>query len=61
MSKNKSYFKNKSILITGGTGSFGQEFVEKILHNFSEIKVLSNRWRNEEIKRNLPGNLLMRY
>jgi len=24
-------FKNKSILITGGTGSFGQAFINKIL------------------------------
>ena len=25
---------NKSILITGGTGTFGKAFVEKILHNY---------------------------
>ena len=35
---NKKYFKNKSILITGGTGSFGQKFVDILLENFSSLK-----------------------
>jgi UDP-N-acetylglucosamine 4,6-dehydratase (inverting) len=30
---NKKYFKDKTILITGGTGSFGQAFVNYILKN----------------------------
>tara|TARA_B100001540_G_scaffold109498_1_gene98276 strand:+ start:110 stop:1105 length:996 start_codon:yes stop_codon:yes gene_type:complete len=30
--------KNKSILITGGTGSFGSRFAEYILNNFKHIK-----------------------
>ena len=28
-------FNNKSILITGGTGSFGQRFAQKILQKFN--------------------------
>ncbi len=39
----KNLFKNKNILITGGTGSFGQEFV-KILcknYNFKKLAILS--------------------
>lgn len=28
----------KSILVTGGTGSFGKKFVEAILHNYPEIE-----------------------
>lgn len=32
--------KNKSILITGGTGSFGSKFAEHILENFKDIKKL---------------------
>ena len=32
-------FKGKSLLITGGTGSFGKAFVTKILNNF-DIKRL---------------------
>ena len=33
-------FKNKSILITGGTGSFGKNFVAQILKNYKDIKKL---------------------
>ena len=32
-------FNNKSILVTGGTGSFGKHFVAKILKNFSPKKI----------------------
>jgi UDP-N-acetylglucosamine 4,6-dehydratase (inverting) len=31
-------FSNKSILVTGGTGSFGQKFIDHILHNYPKIK-----------------------
>ena len=33
-------FKNKSILITGGTGSFGKAFCKKILNDYKSIKKL---------------------
>ena len=33
-------FNNKSILITGGTGSFGNEFVETILKKYKKLKKL---------------------
>ena len=32
--------KNKSILITGGTGSFGQDFVRKVIKKFNNIRRL---------------------
>ena len=32
--------KNKTILITGGTGSFGKKFTSLILEKFSNIKKL---------------------
>ena len=35
-----SILKNKSILITGGTGSFGQEFCKTILEKHKNIKKL---------------------
>ena len=35
--KVKKFFKNKTILITGGTGSFGKAFVKTLLVNF-ELK-----------------------
>lgn len=34
------YFKNKSILVTGGTGSFGQKFVEYALNELSPKKLV---------------------
>ena len=38
----KNFLKNKIILITGGTGSFGQMFLKKILNSkFKEIRILS--------------------
>jgi UDP-N-acetylglucosamine 4,6-dehydratase/5-epimerase len=42
-------FKNKSIFISGGTGSFGQAFVKKILNseNFKDIKKLIIYSRDE--------------
>lgn len=33
-------FNNKNILITGGTGSFGNKFVEKVLHKYKKINKL---------------------
>ncbi len=40
MKENINFLKNKSILVTGGTGSFGQLFVETILKNHNLIKKL---------------------
>ena len=33
-------FDGKSILITGGTGSFGKQFTEAILKNITQIELL---------------------
>jgi UDP-N-acetylglucosamine 4,6-dehydratase (inverting) len=35
---NKEFFKNKSILITGGTGSFGKALVSHLLSNKCQLK-----------------------
>ena len=40
MKINTKFLKNKSILVTGGTGSFGQLFVKKILEHHKIIKKL---------------------
>lgn len=32
--------KDKSILVTGGTGFFGKKFIEKILNNYKPHKVI---------------------
>jgi len=34
------FFKDKTILVTGGTGSFGKEFVSNVLKNHSPKKVI---------------------
>ena len=36
--KENNFLKNKSLLITGGTGSFGKAFLETILHKYKEVK-----------------------
>ena len=33
-------FKNKTILVTGGTGSFGKKFVNTILKNINQKRLL---------------------
>ena len=35
---------NKSILITGGTGSFGNHFVKSILRDFEPHKIIIYYW-----------------
>jgi UDP-N-acetylglucosamine 4,6-dehydratase len=57
----------KSILVTGGTGSFGKKFIETILKNFSEIEKIVV-FSRDEFKQfemsNLPqfkGNSKLRY
>lgn len=49
---------NKSILITGGTGSFGKKFVETILNRYPEVKRIVIYSRDElkqfELKQKYP-------
>ncbi|MFA6687834.1 MAG: polysaccharide biosynthesis protein, partial [Desulfuromonas sp.] len=33
-------FNNNSVLITGGTGSFGKKFVATILNNYPQVRRL---------------------
>ena len=33
-------FKNKTILVTGGTGSFGKKFVKTVLQKYNNFKKL---------------------
>ena len=43
-------FKKKTILITGGTGSFGNAFLSRILDssNFEEIRILSRDEKKQD-------------
>ena len=40
LSKYKKYFGNKVVLITGGTGSFGNAFVKELLTTFNPRKII---------------------
>lgn len=51
---------NKSVLITGGSGSFGKKFIETILNRFPEVKRIVVYSRGElkqfELKQKYPPN-----
>jgi UDP-N-acetylglucosamine 4,6-dehydratase len=53
-------FKNKTILITGATGSFGQKFVRKVLDNFSSIKKIIIFSRDEFKQSNMKENFTVK-
>lgn len=54
----ESMLNNKTVLITGGTGSFGKQFIKTILERYSEVKKIIIYSRDElkqfEIKQNYP-------
>ncbi len=52
-------FKNKSILVTGGTGSFGQAFIEEILNNHKPKKIVV--YSRDEMKQYLLKQKLRKY
>jgi UDP-glucose 4-epimerase len=56
-------FKNKIILITGGTGSFGNAFLYKIVRNFSfkEIRILSRDEKKQEDMRKKFNNKKIKF
>ena len=58
----KNLFNNKSILITGGTGSFGKKFLNKILKfNFKQINILSRDEKKQEDLRNKIKNAKVKF
>ena len=55
----KNLFKNKIILITGGTGSFGNEFINYIINNkilFKFIKIFSRDEKKQHDMREKLNN-----
>ena len=52
---------NKSVLITGGTGSFGKKFVETILRDYPQVKKIVISSRDElkqfELKQKYPESI----
>ena len=53
----------KSVLITGGTGSFGKKFVETILNRYPEVKRIVIYSRDElkqfELKQKYPERTII--
>ena len=50
---------NKSILVTGGTGSFGHKFIEKVLNNYQPKKVIvysRDELKQFEMQKEWPEN-----
>ena len=52
-------FKNKTILITGGTGSFGQAFIRKLLNKFKFKKIIV--FSRDELKQSHMQEELKKY
>ena len=58
----KNFLKNKSILITGGTGSFGKKFLNKIINsNFKQIRILSRDEKKQDDLRNEIKNTKVKF
>tara|TARA_B100000787_G_C16199145_1_gene303532 strand:- start:10085 stop:11095 length:1011 start_codon:yes stop_codon:yes gene_type:complete len=57
--KVKKFFKNKTILITGGTGSFGKAFVKTLLVNFELKKIII--FSRDELKQSEMASELISY
>lgn len=55
--------KNKTLLITGGTGSFGTAVLHRFLHtdHFKEIRILSRDEKKQDDMRNLYKNNKIKY
>ena len=59
-----NFLKNKVILITGGTGSFGSAFIFKILNskiNFKEIRVFSRDEKKQDDLRKKINNTKVKF
>ena len=48
-------FNNKNILVTGGTGSFGNAFIKKVLHEYKPNKLIvysRDEYKQYQMKQN---------
>ena len=49
-------FNNKNILVTGGTGSFGYQFVKNIIENYKPKKLIifsRDEFKQHEMKKKI--------
>ena len=61
---NSKIFKNKTILVTGGTGSFGQKFIEQILKKYPPKKIIiysRDEHKQFSMEKKYAGNDKMRF
>ena len=57
-----SEFKDKCVLITGGTGSFGHSFLKRVLElDFSEIRIFSRDEKKQDDLRKEINNLKVKF
>lgn len=57
-----SEFKDKCVLITGGTGSFGRSFLKRVLElDFSEIRIFSRDEKKQDDLRKELSNLRVKF
>ena len=64
MSRRIKLLNNKSILITGGTGSFGKKFIELALEKYSPKKLIvysRDELKQFELQQSIGSNEAMRY
>jgi len=55
-------FKNKTLLITGGNGSFGKAVIEKFLHSeIKEIRIFSRDEKRQDDMRNAYKNRKLKF
>ena len=59
---NKNYFNNRTVLITGGTGSFGRAMTNKLLRtNVKEIRIFSRDEKKQDDMRKEFGNKKLKF
>ncbi len=59
LSKLKTFLTDKTILVTGGTGSFGNKFVQKVLESFNVKKIII--YSRDELKQYEMAQRLSKY
>ena len=61
--KNKKMLKNKTLLISGGTGSFGNAVLNRFLHtdHFKEIRIFSRDEKKQDDMRNQLKNEKLKF
>ena len=55
--------KNKTVLVTGGTGSFGKKFIKTILEQYNPKRVIvysRDELKQFEMQENLPSSRVLR-